>query len=399
MEVTNTLSPVPPPETEPTVAEVLTLYRDRISILKKGSGQEKYRIEQILRHSIASMKVKDVKSSHIAQFRDERLTQINPRTKKPLASSTVRLDLALLSDMFRIAMIEWGYCEENPVLKVRKQKLPPGRDRRLAPREEKMIRRYCMQKGMAEMNVIITLALETAMRQSEILNMRWEHVNLRSRIVRLLETKNGTTRDVPLSLAARDALISMGAKSSGQVFSYSSSAGFKSTWRGMIQRLKIQNLKFHDLRHEATSRLFELGSLDMMEIASITGHKTLSMLKRYTHLRSIRLVRKLEAGTSKTRAAVLSWLIPYPVHVKEHEEETKVFLPDFGNLEVKGTCRQTAIEQARNVLLRLLMTHFRAGTKAPAPDQYLAEEADDDSIVWLDPLGSSDSEFANLLAA
>ena len=127
------------------------------------------------------------------------------------------------------------------------------------------------------------LALETAMRQGELLKLEWEHINLRIGIAHLPETKNGSKRDVPLSIKARAALLRMGVKQRGRVFSYTSN-GLKSAWRIMMQRLGIEDLHFHDTRHEAASRLSELGRLDIMEIAAITGHKSLAMLKRYTHL-------------------------------------------------------------------------------------------------------------------
>lgn len=123
------------------------------------------------------------------------------------------------------------------------------------------------------------------MRQSEIIKLCWEHLDLKSRIAHLPDTKNGSKRDVPLSAKARDALIRLGVKSKGNVFTYTSS-GIKSTWRFMLGKLGIEDLHFHDMRHEAISRFFELGSLDMMEIAAISGHKSLSMLKRYTHLKA-----------------------------------------------------------------------------------------------------------------
>lgn len=101
------------------------------------------------------------------------------------------------------------------------------------------------------------------MRQGEILALRWENINLKSRVAHLPMTKNGTKRDVPLSLKARDALIRMGVKSTGRVFGYTNE-GLKSTWRFMVIKLGIADLHFHDLRHEAASRLFELGTLDVL---------------------------------------------------------------------------------------------------------------------------------------
>ncbi|WP_235609656.1 site-specific integrase, partial [Azospira sp. I13] len=148
------------------------------------------------------------------------IAEINARTGRALSPATVRLDLALLSDLFRIAKNEWGICNDNPVANVRKPKLPPGRDRRLAPREERMIMRHCSQRGAHEMKAIVQLALETAMRQGEILGVCWEHINLKSRIVHLPDTKNGSKRDIPLSMEARDILAAQRVKLSGRVFSY-----------------------------------------------------------------------------------------------------------------------------------------------------------------------------------
>ncbi len=199
--------------------------------------------------AIADLFIHQVTSVEISKFRDERLVTVNSRTGKPLTASTVRLDLALLSDMFSVGKIEWGICQENPVANVRKPKLPPGRDRRLTPREEKLILRHCVKHGTLEMLRIVQLALETAMRQGELLAMRWEFVNLKQRIIHLPETKNGSKRDVPLTIHARDILASHGAKASGPVFSYKNT-GIKSSWRSMIKKLGIENLHFHDLRHE-----------------------------------------------------------------------------------------------------------------------------------------------------
>lgn len=289
---------------EKIVRDALEHYRAQVSILKKGYEQEKYRIVQICRSFLGYKTVRDITSVDIATYRDRRLSEINPRTQRPLSPATVRLEMSLLSNFFDIARIEWGWCDGNPVTNVRKPKTPPGRDRRLTPREERMILRYAHSHSNPELYSIIVLALETAMRQGEILQLRWERLNLKTRIAHLPETKNGSKRDVPLSIRARDALVRLGTKSTGPVFAYTNH-GIKSTWRFMLQKLRIEDLHFHDMRHEAVSRLFELGTLDMMEIAAISGHKSLSMLKRYTHLKAQRLVSKLEGNRSKGRQHIL----------------------------------------------------------------------------------------------
>lgn len=370
---------------EKIVRDALDLYRTRVSILKKGYAQEKYRIEQIGRSFLGTKIVREVTSVDIATYRDQRLQEVNPKTRKPLSTATVRLEMSLLSNFFDIGRIEWGICDGNPVSNVRKPKIPPGRDRRITAREDRQILRYSHNHSNAELYSIVVLALETAMRQGEILNLHWENLNLKTRVAHLPETKNGTKRDVPLSLKAREALIRLGVKSNGKVFKYTS-GGLKSTWRFMLQKLGIEDLHFHDLRHEAISRLFELGSLDMMEVAAISGHKSLAMLKRYTHLKAQRLVRKLEGHKNKGKQVVIDHLIPYPAAIEYLHDRIQVRLLDFEDLTGHGQCPGSAIRIAQDALLRRLLTMIRQSEAIPAPDQYL-EFVDEKRVIMIDPLG------------
>lgn len=372
--------------TDMTVREAFGRYRTQISILKKGYAQEKYRIEQIGRSFLGDKVTRQVTSVDIATYRDQRLEGINPRTKRVLATSTVRLEMSLLSNFFDIGRIEWGICDANPVANVRKPKCPPGRDRRLTAREERLILRYCHGHTNPDFYSIVVIALETAMRQGEILNLHWEHINLKTRVAHLPETKNGTKRDVPLSVKARDALIRIGVKTKGKVFGYTAH-GLKSTWRFMLKKLGIQDLHFHDLRHEAISRLFELGSLDMMEVAAISGHKSLAMLKRYTHLKAQRLVRKLEGHKNKGKQAVIDHLIPYPAAIESNAGEIRVRLLDFEDVHGLGACQTSAMRVAQDALLRRILNMMRESRPIPAPDQYL-ESIDEARVVMVDPLGS-----------
>lgn len=370
------------------LVDALETYRSTVSILKKGYEQERYRVIQISRAPISQMLVHEVSSVDIAKYRDARLSTVNARTGRTLSPATVRLELSLLSNFFDLARIEWGYTDRsNPCADVRKPKLPPGRDRRLGAREERLILRYAHSHANNEVYSIIALALATAMRQGEILQLRWENINFKTRVAHLPATKNGTKRDVPLSHKARDALSRLGPKQRGKVFSYTSS-GIKSTWRYMLRNLGIEDLHFHDLRHEAISRLFELGTLDMMEIAAISGHKSLAMLKRYTHLRANLLVRKLEGTRSKARLALLTHLVPYPGIVQQDTQcGFSVRLPDFEDTDLiaYGDSVEDAVEESRNMLLRALIRRLQAGKALPPPDQFL-EVVDEADIIMIDPI-------------
>lgn len=380
-------------QTEVLMSAALETYRGKVSLLKKGYEQERYRIEQISRSFLGALVVRQVTSVNIATYRDARLQELNSKTGKPISPATVRLEMSLLSNFFDICRIEWGYCDDNPVLKVRKPKPPPGRDRRLTPREDRQILRYSALYSNRELFSIVVIALESAMRQSEILGLTWENINLKTRIVHLPATKNGSKRDVPLSFKAKEALLRLGVKTEGKVFGYTKE-GIKTTWRVMMQRLGIVNLHFHDMRHEACSRLFELGTLDVMEIAAITGHKSLAMLKRYTHLRAQRLVRKLEGNRNKGRQAIFDNLVPYPALVEEEDGRCEVRLLDFEGLSVVGSTLSEALRLAGDGLLRHIINAMKNGVeRLPEPDEFL-ESVDQSKVVMIDPLLVQETLFS-----
>jgi integrase len=122
--------------------------------------------------------------------------------------------------------------------------------------------------------------------------MTWEHINLARRTWHIPHTKNGTPRTVPLSSRAVETLQELPRRIDGGVWALQRADGITQAFDRIRQQAGINGLNFHDLRHEATSRLFEKG-LNIMEVASITGHKDLKMLKRYTHLRAEDLATKL----------------------------------------------------------------------------------------------------------
>ncbi|MFL9610938.1 site-specific integrase [Methylobacillus sp. Pita2] len=368
------------------IRDALIKYREEVSILKKGFDQERHRISSLLRNeAICSLKASKVTSVDIATYRDTRLGQINPKTLKPLSPSTVRLEMSLLSNMFDIGRIEWGICGPNPVKDVRKPKPPAGRTRRLTAREDRQILSYAWNYVNRELYVIVVIALETCMRQKEILTLAWEHIDLRNRVVHLPETKNGSTRDVPLSMRAKETLMLLGTKSNGPVFTYSSN-GLKSCWRYMNEKLGILDLHFHDLRHEAISRLFELGRLNMMEIASISGHKTLSMLKRYTHLHAIKLAKKLDSNKlARGNNTIVNSLLPYPAVKTISDDGIHYRFLDFDDLVATGISEDDAMVRAEQVLMHKIMSMLMANNKVTAPDQYL-EIIDLNTVVMVNPM-------------
>ncbi|QXB24124.1 site-specific integrase [Lelliottia amnigena] len=361
----------------------LDKYYESVSVHKKGHLQEFYRVNVIKRHPIASKNMNDISTVDIAAYRDERLMQVNIRTGKPVTGNTVRLELALLSSLFGIARVEWGTCRSNPVELVRKPKVSKGRDRRLTSTEERRLSRYFLERNLM-LYMIFHLALETAMRQGEILNLRWEHIDIQHGVAHLPDTKNGSSRDVPLSRKARNLLQMVPAQLSGVVFSYTSS-GFKSAWRHALLALAIEDLHFHDLRHEAISRLFELGTLNVMEVAAISGHRSMNMLKRYTHLRAYQLVSKIDARRRQTQK-IAPYFVPYPALIEQGDADAvTVSLRDFEDLSVSAPSLDAALERASELLLRTLALAAQRGERVPAPGELPFRTRDHIMICPLDP--------------
>lgn len=341
----------------------------------------------INRYDLANMLMHEITSVDISNYRDERLGSVHEKTKKLISGNTVRLELAFLSSVFKLAQVEWGVCNNNPVLAVRKPKIGKGRERRLLKSEEKKISKH-FDFSDKEIFVIFHLALETAMRQGEILGLLWENVNLSIGVAHLPETKNGTWRDVPLSKKARELLLCMEPKTCGRIFSFTSNS-FKSKWRKNILLLKIENLHFHDLRHEAISRLFELGTLNMIEVASISGHKSLAMLKRYTHLKAYQLVKKIDAKTKKVNK-IASYFVPYPAVIKNTPHGYSITFLDFEEIVAYGESKVIAMSNASVKLLKRLAIAAQSDMSIPAPGQ-LGRISED--MILINPLMQIEREL------
>lgn len=221
----------------------------------------------------------------LAEYRDTRLKKVKPET--------VRKDLLCIRRILVVASKEWGIYlpHGNPVDMITVPPQPKrGRERRLEGDEEERLITAAKEYG-GEISAIISFAIETAMRRGELVDLRWEHINNVKRTAKLLNTKNGENRTVPLTPAAQKILDSIPRNLNGRVFSMKGDS-ITTAFDRCCRRVQIKNLRFHDLRHEATSRFFEQG-FNIMEVSSITGHKDLAMLKRYTHLRAEDLAKKM----------------------------------------------------------------------------------------------------------
>ncbi|MBJ26453.1 MAG: integrase [Alphaproteobacteria bacterium] len=269
---------------EGTIKDIHQRYACEVTPTKKSASIEQYRIRKLNRSWLAELQVSELKPHHIATYRDQRLTEV--------AANACLRDLSLLSHALTVATREWGYTlSPNPVALVRKPKITSARNRRLQTGEHERLLNSCKQSSNHWLLPLVCFAIETAMRRGEMLSLEWKEVYLETNRVHLAETKNGSSRDVPLSRRAHAILTDLPRDLSGSVFPIHYEE-LKRLWKRAITRAGINDLHFHDLRHEATSRFFEKG-LNVMEVATITGHKDVRMLQRYTHLKAEDLAIKL----------------------------------------------------------------------------------------------------------
>lgn len=298
----------------PTLAEALDRYLAEVSARKKSGYQEQsiaraWRDTLVINRSLARITAYDLK-----RLRDEWLEDRKP--------ATVNRRLALLSHLYTVARKEWGlHWLANPVQLVSRPAVDDARDRRLftsirlygvsteeCPRNElDWIKLHTRSEALP---TIITLAVETGMRRSEIVMLTREQIDLTHGVVTLHDTKNGDARYVPLSPFARDALRKWltGKPLRGRIFDITPGAVSKAFGRARDRARKayvalcrqygrrpvhayFSDLRFHDLRHESTSRLADV--FPAHELAKVTGHRDTRMLQRYFHPRGRDLAHKL----------------------------------------------------------------------------------------------------------
>ncbi|WP_188380148.1 site-specific integrase [Oxalicibacterium faecigallinarum] len=261
----------------PTLHEALGRYLSEVTPHKKGAVSERSYIRRWQRHPLAAFPLLAIRGHHLALHRDNRL-------RDGISGSTLQKEFALISHVFKVARTDWGYEDlVSPTSMFRKPKIARGRDRRFRGDEESRLLSYCESVGDARLKNIIILATETAMRRGEIMRLTHGDVDINARIVYLRDTKNGEPREVPLSTRAVAALESIPRTSKTKIVDRNADV-VTTDFKAACKACGIENFRFHDLRHEATTRLFEKGFKEM-EVAAITGHKTLNMLKRYTHLK------------------------------------------------------------------------------------------------------------------
>ena len=292
-----------------TLRDLMQRYKAEVTPAKRGRSKEDRRISCLLMPGATSAPLldkalADLEALDVSRWRDARI--------KDVAPATLLREWAIFSHAIETARLEWGFAElRNPFKGVRKPAVRNRRDRRVSAAELAAI---CAATGSAELALMVSLAVETGARRGEILSLQWSAIDLQKRVAVLADdsTKNGHSRTLPLSPAALDLLRSMPRRlDGGPVFTLrpdSVSQGFGRAVARARRAYEAQcaqagtvpdpnfltDLRFHDTRHEACSRLAEKG-FSTLEIASVSGHRTLQLLTRYVHLRPEALAEKLAA--------------------------------------------------------------------------------------------------------
>lgn len=219
----------------------------------------------------------------IAEARDRMANREN-RAGKPISGATVNRHITALSAVLRVAVREYGWIARNPVAGVVRLQDSKGVERFLSDTERVALLAACDGSTCDMLGHVVRLALATGARKSELLNLQWPDVDLDRRVARFRDTKNGTDRTVPLAQSAVAVLRTWrtGRLPVGAVFPLPSSTLDKA-WQAARAEAKLDQFRFHDLRHSAASYLAMSGA-SLMDIAAILGHKTLAIVKRYSHL-------------------------------------------------------------------------------------------------------------------
>jgi integrase len=270
-----------------TVADLLRRYEQEVTPRKRGAKFEQSRLRQLLSHSIASTSLHNLSGASVSYYRDDRLKVVKP--------ASVRRELTVLRHVFEVARTEWGMpIRANPVHQIKLPNDSKPRERRLEEGDDALLADAINSNSAWYLRPLIALAIETGMRRGELLSIRWKDVDQTARTIRILKTKNGHPRTIPLTPKAVEILSSLDRKDE-RVFPVTPNA-VRLAWERLRRRAGLEDLRLHDLRHEAVSRFFEYG-LTVPEVALISGHRDPRMLSRYTHLRPEKVAEKLAKVT------------------------------------------------------------------------------------------------------
>ena len=252
---------------------------------KKDWQNEEYKIKYILNDTISDTNCLKLSTKHLTEFRERRLMTVG--------GSTFNKDLSFISSVIQVAINDWGiYFPSNPCRAMKREKEPKPRTRVLEDSEQKELLEACALVENPYIKPMVQFSIETAVRQGELLKIKYNNINFRNRTLLLSDTKNGEDRTIPLSEKAFLILQSQPRQLDRSVFPMTK----RKTdywWKEALGKTKIKGFRWHDLRRHACTLLFEKG-LSVPEVQLMSGHLDPKvLLNTYVKLDPAKLVKKL----------------------------------------------------------------------------------------------------------
>jgi integrase len=247
---------------------------------KRSIAEDRRMLKHLVTRFGAQTQLSALTSEVISQYRDERLSQPSTRRGNDtglLSPCTVQRELSLLSHLLRLAHDEWNALAVLP--RIRRLEEPQGRLRWLRPDEEGRILAECRRSRNPELYAIAVLALETGMRQGEILGLTWDRIDFSRGVIQLEITKSDRRREIPMRQIVNDVLAALPGSREGKVWRQ----GARHAFEAAVVRAKIENFRFHDCRHHFASWFIMRGG-SLAALKDLLGHHNFQMTLRYAHL-------------------------------------------------------------------------------------------------------------------
>tara|TARA_A100000172_G_C3039654_1_gene109938 strand:+ start:948 stop:1958 length:1011 start_codon:yes stop_codon:yes gene_type:complete len=275
-----------------SVKELLNLYYDHAKSKTEHSDRLKYEIAKVSRYPIGDLRLGYLSGKHVANMRDEMLDE-------GLSPSTVRKYMGLLQRAINTGRKELGIpLTHDAVALAKKPPESPSRDRVLTEEEWNSLLAACETSSVYFMKEFVIVARETMTRRSELLNLTKYDVNFDNYTAFIPKTKNGTPRHIGLSPRAIEVLKSLPLAVDGRYFPLNmfspkyAKNNFSKAFARCVKKAGLENFRLHDCRHISATLAAEDG-WTISELSAQGGWKSLSQLKRYTHVRAEKLAAKM----------------------------------------------------------------------------------------------------------
>ena len=275
-----------------TLGDLIMRYRDEITPTKKGSACEGHKLNLMLRHKIAKCRLLELKAKNIFDFKSD--IRIN---RKP---ATINKYIHYIFTIWETARINWGITlpTGNPTALVKKEKIMTKIDRILTEEEYQNLLRACEKSNLKQLRDIVEFAYITAMRFGEITKLQVKDIDFENSTAKLIDTKNGETDVVPLTRRALDICAKWKFKDkviqleNHQVLFPTYRDKFRHYFEQACVRAGVHDFRFHDLRACCITNLFKNG-WQISQVAVVSRHKSWSELKKYTRIKAVDLVKKI----------------------------------------------------------------------------------------------------------